>query len=802
MNSKWEPCRRAAFAVDSPPWFGQQCPAFAANGPAGVPVCPKLNEMSDKTYIPKPLDTSKVQLTDEIVRLTELFAANAHDVWAQQRKLEGWVFGPERDDDNKLHPSLIPYEQLPESEKEYDRKTALETVKTLISLGYKKDRADRTTLVASDDLRKRADEVIGKLKNPKLSIADLRRLWEERLQLVWFQNVQVYRRAVDNALKLGEAFLAFDITVEGLQAFPDDLRLIQLQALALARTGATRRANAILEQLRLSGHQDEETLGILARTHKDFWQLASDPEEKDKHLKTSFELYLEGYNRNKGYYTGINAASMGLIHGEKDQAQEIAKDVVHMCLSKLESLPEDSDERYWLEATLAEAYLIRGEMDKAEEYYKRGGLTGISWVVLSRTRSQARLLSEYIAGDAHLLDHCFSLPRIGVFSGHMFDRAGRKTPRFPHSIEGQVRAEIETLMEKMKVQVGYSSLACGGDLIFAEVLLERGGEVNIVLPFKKEDFKKASVDIMPGMNWGQRFDHIVENAATVTVLSELGDANDGAAYDFCNQALSGLAILKSRFLGMDVIPLVVWDGKIGDGRGGTQSFVDYWKNRQKAHVEIVALSKFLPQAPSIEETRVLPKLTQQTAAQAAVGPNAMASGQEIKAMIFTDIVGYTKLSEIQIPSFVHHFLGKVAELMQRMEHPPIHQNTWGDAVCAVFDRVEDAGSFALNMRDLVRGTDWSQFDLPELNIRIALNAGPVFTCYDPVLRKLTYNGSHVNRTARIEPIAEEGQIYASEAFAALSASEGVSTFSCDYVGTKQLAKKYGAIPVFLVRRTA
>jgi class 3 adenylate cyclase len=177
--------------------------------------------------------------------------------------------------------------------------------------------------------------------------------------------------------------------------------------------------------------------------------------------------------------------------------------------------------------------------------------------------------------------------------------------------------------------------------------------------------------------------------------------------------------------------------------------------------------------------------------------------QEIKAMLFADIVGFTKLTEMQIPPFVEHFMGKVAELMAQMKHPPIHKNTWGDAVCCVFDHVAEAGIFALDLRDMVRGTNWNQWSLPnELNIRIALHAGPVFACYDPVLNKLTYNGSHVNRTARIEPVAEEGQIYASQAFAALATAEGVAEFVCDYVGTKQLAKKYGAIPVFLVRRTA
>jgi class 3 adenylate cyclase len=333
--------------------------------------------------------------------------------------------------------------------------------------------------------------------------------------------------------------------------------------------------------------------------------------------------------------------------------------------------------------------------------------------------------------------------------------------------------------------------------LFAESLIERGGEVNIVLPFRKDDFRKASVDIIPEANFGERFDFILKNSATVTVLSELGDAGDGAAFDFCNQALSGLALLKSRFLGMDVVPIVVWDEKPGGGRGGTQTFADYWHEKHDTKAEVISLQPFV--------ASYHPPRPRKTHASPANSPKPAAPThppQDIKAMIFADIVGFTRLSEVQIPGFVAHFLGKVAELMEQLPQPPIHKNTWGDAVCAVFDRVSDAGIFALNLRDMVRNTDWSEFGLPrDLSIRIALHAGPVFPCYDPVLKKLTFNGSHVNRTARIEPIAEEGQVYASEAFSALATADGVKEFTCDYVGTKQLAKKYGAIPVFLVRRT-
>jgi ryanodine receptor 2 len=87
-------------------------------------------------YDPVPIDTSAVQLSKPIEELTERLAANAHDIWARQRINEGWRHGPTRDDAKKQHPCLVPYDQLPESEKEYDRKAAMETLKAIIALGY------------------------------------------------------------------------------------------------------------------------------------------------------------------------------------------------------------------------------------------------------------------------------------------------------------------------------------------------------------------------------------------------------------------------------------------------------------------------------------------------------------------------------------------------------------------------------------------------------------------------------------------------------------------------------------------
>ena len=90
-----------------------------------------------KNYIPQPVDTSDVKLPAELNELVEMIAENVHEVWAQSRMEQGWVYGEERNDELKQHPCLIPYEELPEIEKAYDRDTALGTLRLISKLGFR-----------------------------------------------------------------------------------------------------------------------------------------------------------------------------------------------------------------------------------------------------------------------------------------------------------------------------------------------------------------------------------------------------------------------------------------------------------------------------------------------------------------------------------------------------------------------------------------------------------------------------------------------------------------------------------------
>ena len=97
----------------------------------------KRRIMNKKKYIPQPIDTTDVKLPEDLEMLVEQMSKNVHEVWAQTRISQGWTYGERRNDELKTHPCLIPYEELPEEEREYDRNTAIGTLKLIMKLGFK-----------------------------------------------------------------------------------------------------------------------------------------------------------------------------------------------------------------------------------------------------------------------------------------------------------------------------------------------------------------------------------------------------------------------------------------------------------------------------------------------------------------------------------------------------------------------------------------------------------------------------------------------------------------------------------------
>jgi class 3 adenylate cyclase len=383
----------------------------------------------------------------------------------------------------------------------------------------------------------------------------------------------------------------------------------------------------------------------------------------------------------------------------------------------------------------------------------------------------------------------------------MIDRPDRPTPRFPSEFESAVAKEIQRKIDMLKPGFGFASAASGSDIIFLEASLDAGAEVSVVLPYNEQDFVRDSVDFIPNSNWRARFERVLTRSARVITASTQRIGIGGISYEFCSQLLLGLAAIRCRQLDSTLIPLTVWNEKPGDGLGGTASVVENWR-KLGYEPEIINLEKIRRRSRPLPMGRQR-RLQHESPAAGGAQTSEQSFGSRVVAILFADAVGFSKLAEAEVPRFVQHFLGAIAQLSNLFADSIIGKNTWGDGLYFVFSDIDLAGNFALQLADLVTTQNWEEKGLPRgLNLRIALHAGPVYEFDDPITGNRSYGGTHVSRAARIEPIAPPSQVYASEAFAALAAAQRTRDFTCDYVGQTPMAKGYGTLPMYHVRRSS
>ncbi len=605
-----------------------------------------------------------------------------------------------------------------------------------------------------------------------------------------------------SANEFSEFFLAMDIADYGLTLLAqhpakDDPaarrvlnKLGHAKAMALLRTGSVLEGQQLLKELSKQTEAELEITAALARSHKDLAFLAGNRQERNEHLAEALRLYLAAYKPARDIFPGINAAAIALWLDKRAEAENLAREIEVAAEAKASANASD----YWLMATLAEAQLILGKKEAAAENYGRARRLiepSRKWANLEATLKQARRICAHLNLDFSFLEKVFRFPQVIVFSGHMFDAPDRISPRFPESMEAYVRAELQKRLEKLNPGIGVCSAACGADFLFIEEMLARGADVRIVLPWPKEDFIRSSV----GAKWKDRFSLILEKAtATVYLSQQTEPKKSNLGYEYLNQSICGLAIIGSKLVGAKLVPMAVWDTKPGDGLGGTASFVSFW-HKLGLEPEVIAL-------PSIHSNERLP--SQPAPEEADDTSLTLSRGHEaIKTMLFADVLGYTKIPAQVTERFVNCFLGKISSLMDAAPQRPVMANTWGDAIYLVFDDVIAAGQFALQLSDLVERTDWVAEGLgTQLRLRISLHTGPVLLCVDPIIRQMNAMGSHVSHAARIEPIVNPGQVWASEGFAAHSAIAAMKRdpgYRLDYLGQKEFSKKYGAYSLFQIK---
>jgi tetratricopeptide (TPR) repeat protein len=427
--------------------------------------------------------------------------------------------------------------------------------------------------------------------------------------------LEALHTAAKALIDLNRPRYALDTLKTALAIDPDDVKTRQMQGIALGRAGRFEEAKEALQTL-AADHRDGETLGLLARTWKDQWRRLWDTHalrQTDARaaakataatLAQAAEAYVKAFEANPAdYYPGINALMLGrlweAVTGRKSKLDLalVAQGVLWAVSCKLK-LSDQQD--YWALVTRAEIALLEDDEGAMRDHYDQAAALAVndgnpfyldsSSQTLDFLRdlgfrpelvgAAAEIIDE---GERQLRDQHRAKPdqpaepaRVVLFSGHMIDRPDRAQPRFPEAKAAAAEQRIGEELDKLGIgpaDLGVAQAACGGDLLFIRQCLQRGVRLEIYLPQSEPDFLRDSVSY-GAPHWQDDYDAVKNHPdAKFRVMPDgLGPAPEGIDfYDRCNRWMlySGLSngLAKVSFI-------TLWDGKPGDGPGGTEHLVE------------------------------------------------------------------------------------------------------------------------------------------------------------------------------------------------------------------------------------
>jgi len=612
------------------------------------------------------------------------------------------------------------------------------------------------------------------------------------------------RERVRTCVDRGAPWEACDAFREAGGASVDDASWLFLGALAHARAGAETDAHALLDRAAnapgaAAPQMRGEILALRGRLWKDALYRTPPGAEADAHAARARAEYLAAHAIARDPYPGVNAATLSMLLGERDVAQALAAEVEATLAQRGGPLAG------WDLLTAAEAALLRGDAVLARARF------AAAWAEAARdagrvasVRRQLRLLARVLPA-AHDLLPVVRAPDVVAFTGHMLDAPGRAAPRFPPALVPAVAAALRERVAAWHAPVVYTSAACGADLLFVEAAQAAGAEVNVVLPFARDEFVRTSV-APGGAPWVERFERALARAARVIFATEEAHLGDDILFRHAAELVEGLAVLRAAQLEAEPTLLAVFDAGAAGGIGGTRDAVERWQRGigPVRAIDLAELRSRMPAAgggdvPHATADEAAPSRRDDASAAAATGAGRPARLQ--KAMVFADFAGYSRLSDANVARFQQAFWSLAASAIAASGAPPDFANTWGDGLYLVYDAPHVAASFALGLRAAMDATDWRAFGLPAgSRIRIGLHAGPVFRGFDPVIGRDNFFGASVTRAARIEPVTPPGTVFASEPFAATLAASGTREFLLEYVGRVGLAKGYGEARVYRLAR--
>lgn len=562
------------------------------------------------------------------------------------------------------------------------------------------------------------------------------------------------------ALARGDLLAAFDAAREN----PDQsLRTRFLQVLALARMGDHEQAAELYERHQLAAASDVDTLSLRGRILKD-QAFARAGAERTGLFRAASQAYYGVYAQSADPFPGVNAASLAWLSGDKELATRIASEIA--AAPSLQSCAH-----YFAAVTLAEALLLLGRESEALQAVDLAlALPGADPGSISSTKRQMNRMASALPGAANVAAR-LKPANVAMFCGHIFEEDAKR--------EALLAREIDHILAANAIGIAYGGLAAGADLLIAERVLARGGELHVVLPFEEADFITQSVRAA-GAAWLKRYADVRAKAAAVHFATHSEFVGDPHQFSYGADVAMGLTKLRARHLQSQALQIAVWD-ETSAGSAGTGRDVACWR-AMGGKTLILNGSKL--RRPRLQEREP-------------------AVSRQVRALLFTDFPNFTSISERAMPAFISEVMALAADTLGRSGTALLQKNSWGDAVFAVIRSAPEAAAIALELQSGLARLDPQKLGMSRApTMRVSLHFGPVFKGMDPISGATGFYGTEISRAARVEPLTPAGSVYVSEPFAAVLELENHIDFTTSYVGKLQLPKGYGEHPVYALRRRA
>ncbi|MCK6617857.1 MAG: TRAFs-binding domain-containing protein [Cyclobacteriaceae bacterium] len=552
---------------------------------------------------------------------------------------------------------------------------------------------------------------------------------------------------IENLVNHGR-FLEARTKAEALLKTSPDTRLSQLYALALSKSGMPEAAKEYLEPVYKSNPDDPETAGILGSIFKELFKKS----QQSTFALQSRDTYLKNFVTTQNYYTGINAASMSAMIMQAGKSRDIAQQVISMIK------PDTTD--FWELATLGEAYmLLKDRANSIACYVKARKVAGADWGRITSVYNQLWLLNHYIPVSGEVMK-VFNPPGVVAFVGHMIDHPERKSPRFPPELEPKIKEAIRNSIRTLNAKIGYCSLACGGDILFAEVMAEEDGELTIFLPFNQDDFLDVSVRFA-GEHWVQRF-HDLRQKFSVRYVTNERYENFDDLFTLQSRVIFGSAVLRSAVHhAVPSLLTVLSEVDLRRSTGGTRDTIRLWPYPDRyVNINPDVLLSSVVEGDNGTKT-----------------PPVRSIDRPVQYLVLADLSSMKTMEKERIYKLINQRLDE--ELIPYADPDPAH-----DRVLMVFE-------FETSAMEMVRALiDAVPTHKKEPGLKITLHVGPLLR------QEGDTKGEAINLIYTLSAVSPRGALCASSQFAALLALDA-KRYEIQYAGIVW-GKEQAEYPVYQV----